>query len=72
MWEYHIGKTIEDREDLPETERESLIVARRGQGLFKDRVMRIERFCRVPKVENPFHLRASHCKPWRDSSNENG
>jgi putative restriction endonuclease len=70
MWEHHIEKTIEDREDLPETERESLIVARRGQGLFKDRVMRIERFCRVTKVENPVHLRASHCKPWRDSSNE--
>ncbi|WP_216840954.1 HNH endonuclease signature motif containing protein [Acidobacterium sp. S8] len=32
--------------------------------------MRIERFCRVTKVENPLHLRASHCKPWRDLSNE--
>jgi putative restriction endonuclease len=32
--------------------------------------MRIERFCRVTKVENPVHLRASHCKPWRDSSND--
>jgi len=70
MWEHHIEKTIEDRQDLPETERESLIIARRGQGLFKDRVMRIEKFCRVTKVENPVHLRASHCKPWRDSSNE--
>lgn len=53
-WEHHIEKTIEEREDLPETERESLIVARRGQGLFKDRVMRIERFCRVTRVENQF------------------
>jgi putative restriction endonuclease len=70
MWEHHIEKTIEDSADLPETERESLIVSRRGQGLFKDRVMRIEKFCRVTKVENPVHLRASHCKPWRDSSNE--
>jgi putative restriction endonuclease len=70
MWEHHIEQTIEDREDIPETERESLIIARRGQGLFKDRVMRIEKFCRVTRVENPVHLRASHCKPWRDSSNE--
>jgi putative restriction endonuclease len=70
MWEHHIEQTIEERADLPETERESLIVARRGQGLFKDRVMRIEKFCRVTKVENPVHLRASHCKPWRDSNNE--
>lgn len=35
MWEYHIEKTIEDRQDLPETERESLIIARRGQGSSK-------------------------------------
>jgi len=26
--------------------------------------------CRVTKVENPIHLVASHCKPWRDSTNE--
>ena len=70
MWEHHIEETIADSEELAETERESLIVARRGQGLFKDRVMRIEKFCRVTKVANPVHLRASHCKPWRDSSNE--
>jgi putative restriction endonuclease len=32
--------------------------------------MRIERSCRITKVENPVHLVASHCKPWRDSTNE--
>ena len=26
--------------------------------------------CRITKVENPIHLVASHCKPWRDSTNE--
>lgn len=31
--------------------------------------MRIETCCRITKVENPAHLRASHCKPWRNSSN---
>ena len=30
----------------------------------------IERKCRLTGVSNPEHLRASHCKPWRDSSNE--
>lgn len=65
VWEHHIEHVIENSAGLTETERESLIVARRGQGLFKDRVMLIERFCRVTKVENPVHLRASHCKPWR-------
>jgi putative restriction endonuclease len=70
VWEHHIEQTIEDREDIPETERQSLIIARRGQGLFKERVLRIETFCRVTKVDKLEHLRASHCKPWRDSSNE--
>src|ERR1700731_2674154 len=43
---------------------------RNGQGLFKDRVSRIESRCRIKGVENPVHLVASHCKPWRDSTNE--
>lgn len=45
-------------------------MARRGQGLFKERVMRLENACRVTRVQEPEHLRASHSKPWRDSSNE--
>ena len=32
--------------------------------------MLIERRCRVTGVDNSAHLRASHCKPWRDSNNE--
>ncbi len=70
MWEHHIECKIESDRQLPETEREALIVARRGQGLFKQRVMQVESRCRITGVTNPIHLRASHCKPWRDSSNE--
>jgi putative restriction endonuclease len=70
IWEHHIESTIESDRQIPETEREALIVARRGQGLFKQRVMQVETRCRITGVANPIHLRASHCKPWRDSSNE--
>jgi putative restriction endonuclease len=70
MWEHHIESEIESNRQLPETDREALIVARRGQGLFKQRVMELENRCRITGVTNPIHLRASHCKPWRDSSNE--
>jgi putative restriction endonuclease len=70
VWEHHLEEFIEAAEDIPATDRQALIVARRGQGLFKERVMQIERFCRVTKVEKVEHLRASHCKPWRDSNNE--
>lgn len=52
------------------TEREAIVLARRGQGTFKANVMRIERACRITGVTREEHLRASHCKPWRDSSNE--
>jgi len=31
---------------------------------------RIESACRITSVSNPVHLVASHCKPWRDSTNE--
>jgi hypothetical protein len=70
MWEHHIESRIESDPELLDTEREALIVARRGQGLFKQRVMQIEDRCRITGVTNPIHLRASHCKPWRDSNNE--
>jgi putative restriction endonuclease len=70
VWEHHIESTIESDRQIPATEREALIVARRGQGLFKQRVMEIETRCRITGVTNPVHLRASHCKPWRDSNNE--
>ena len=70
IWEHHIEANIESDSGIPDTEREALIVARRGQGLFKQRVMEIETRCRITGVMNPIHLRASHCKPWRDSDNQ--
>ena len=53
-----------------ETDSIAIIRARNGQGLFKERVSRIETRCRITGVQNPVHLVASHCKPWRDSTNE--
>jgi hypothetical protein len=68
--EKKIEQEIYLNEALKETEREALVRARVGQGLFKERVRRIETRCRVTGVDNPAHLIASHCKPWRDASNE--
>jgi putative restriction endonuclease len=68
-WEHHIESKIESDPQISDTDRQTLIVARRGQGLFKQRVMEIEDHCRITGVTNPIHLRASHCKPWRDSTN---
>jgi hypothetical protein len=56
--------------DLASTTREALISARVGQGLFKERISRHERACRITSVDNPAHLIASHIKPWRESNND--
>jgi hypothetical protein len=69
-WERKMETVMAADSSIPETERKALVSARRGQGLFKRRVMELETRCRVSGVENPVHLIASHCKPWRDASNE--
>ena len=70
VWERRLEDQVETDPSVKETDREAIIRARRGQGLFKQRVMRIETRCRITRVDNLSHLLASHCKPWRDSSNE--
>ncbi len=49
-------------------EKIQLTKARRGQGVFKTNVRLIEHSCRLTGVENIKHLRVSHIKPWKDSS----
>ncbi len=68
-WEEHLRQTIETDPEIGETDREQLVLARRGQGRFRDYVTRIERRCRITGVNRSEHLRASHIKPWRDSGN---
>ena len=70
QWEEHQLALLREDQKLQDTERESVVMARRGQGLFKQRVMRLERACRITGVTKEEHLRASHCKPWRDATNE--
>lgn len=65
-WEEHLRGEITSRTDISETEKHQLILARRGQGQFRKNVQQLERRCRVTRVDQPEHLRASHCKPWRD------
>lgn len=54
-----------------ETTRRALVEARRGQGRFRDRLMRRwGAACAVTGLTVAQVLRASHSKPWRDASNE--
>jgi predicted restriction endonuclease len=68
--EEHLRDEIVSNPSITDTDRTAIVLARRGQGLFRQRVGLIETRCRITGVSNPEHLRASHCKPWRDSSNE--
>jgi len=69
-WEEHLRRQVEADETITETEKQTLVFSRIGQGKFKDNVKRIESSCRITKVDKIEHLRASHLKPWRDSDNE--
>jgi HNH endonuclease len=63
-------RTIQAQQGVPETGKQQLIMARRGQGLYRSRLESIERSCRVTGVSQRNYLRASHLKPWRDSTDE--
>jgi hypothetical protein len=69
QWEEHEMERVAADRTLIETDRKAVVMARRGQGLFKDNVLKRESFCRLTKVDRIEHLRASHCKPWRDADN---
>jgi putative restriction endonuclease len=60
-WERKIEQGVVNDPSIPETDRLAIVRARKGQGLFKDRVGKIESRCRITGVEN---------QPWRDSTNE--
>ena len=69
-WEDQQQRIIESSTAVSETTRKALVYARKGQGLFKQRVSEFEKACRITRVNNPAHLIASHIKPWRESNNE--
>jgi hypothetical protein len=65
MVEDAIERRIADDLMLDDTTRQSVITARRGQGLFRSNVEKLEIACRLTGITNPSLLRASHIKPWR-------
>ena len=64
-WEEELENSLRDDHTLSVTERKSVVLARRGQGIFKSNVCKRESFCRITGVSDITHLRASHIKPWR-------
>jgi len=63
-----LGK-LEALQELPETERKSVILSRVGQGEFRSKLIDYWKGCAVTGAACIPLLKASHIKPWRDSSN---
>jgi putative restriction endonuclease len=69
-WEEHQVEQVKQSSGISETEKAAVVLARRGQGLFRAKVASIEKACRLTGTTNLEYLRASHTKPWRDATNE--
>ena len=69
-WEGRVEVAIAQDTKITDTDRQALILARRGQGQFRIKVRQVERACRITKVDRLEHLVASHVQPWRDSTHE--
>jgi len=61
---------IEHDANLSATEKKMLILARIGQGRFRESVNRVEKHCRLTGVSDLNFLIASHIKPWKDCNNQ--
>ena len=62
-WEEHLIGAIR-AQPIDETEKTALILARRGQGLFKQRVRQVEVKCRITGVDRIEHLRRGRLRPY--------
>jgi len=65
-----VEKGIIADKTIPETEKNQLVKSRRGQGVFRSQLERIEPNCRVTSIANKSHLIASHIKPWSVCNNQ--
>lgn len=61
---------LETLEQLPETERQAILLSRVGQGKFRDQLIAYWGRCAVTDATCVSLLKASHIKPWRDANDE--
>lgn len=63
-------EAIKGRTDIGTTTKIQLVKSRRGQGVFKANIRLNEKGCRITGITDLQHLRASHIKPWKNSTDE--
>jgi putative restriction endonuclease len=66
--ETSVSAEIKNRTDIGETQKLQLVQSRRGQGVYRKNLEGFEKACRLTGLSDFQHLRASHIKPWRASS----
>ena len=59
-----LEQNIRKRKDISETEKETVVKARKGQGRFREDVISLHKKCPLTGIDNPILLKASHLKPW--------
>ena len=65
----NLSSLFEELKNMPETEVVSQATQRRGQDKIRKILLTARQKCEVCSLAIPELLRASHIKPWRDSSN---
>jgi putative restriction endonuclease len=66
--EASVSAAIKNRTDIGETQKLQLVQSRRGQGVYRKNLEGFEKACRLTGLSDLQHLRASHIKPWRAST----
>lgn len=64
----HIKGLLE--KNIKETTKDQLVKIRVGQGIFRERLFTRSSSCEICDIDFKPLLRASHCKPWSKSNNE--
>lgn len=60
---------IKNHTDIADTQKNMIIKARVGQGVFRDRIIEKYKHCIITGIDDTRLLVASHIKPWRSSNN---
>jgi hypothetical protein len=69
-WQDEVSlKELKEDWDIGETQKAQLIMARKGQGIYRKKLSDIEKACRVTGTSDAKFLIASHIKPWAKSEN---
>ena len=63
-------KAVENDNTIKVTEKDSIVISRIGQGIFRNGLIEYWHGCAISQCPLTWMLIASHIKPWRDADNQ--